>query len=626
MAHTGPTLHPVYPRALPHAGSSAPCNDGAMAAAHASSSPRRTHPAVLVPWAGAVIVVLISAAIAHRHPGATPWGASTASELIGLVAGAGVIAAGCWLRWRRPGRGGVLLALAGVAWSLGEWNNPGVGSSAVFTIGMTTSATLASALVAHAALGYPSGRLAAPRERVAIALAYADALLVGFAVALFLDPRRLGCSLCPSNLLLIHGSARVAADLQHVGLWVGALWPVLFAVVAVWSLALNGVPSRRLRWIVVVSGMVYVALAWLETLHDLWPGETVAGTFDHRIWQFQAVAMLGITVGVFRSGLIQRRSRSAMARLVLDLGAVPPPGALREALARWLGDPDLDIVYRVGVGSDRWVDAAGAAADVSMAGRQITPIERRGEVVGLLVHREGVPDPLLVDGLSAAALLAFENERLHAELLVRLGDLRASRARIVTTADRERRRLERDLHGGAQQGLVGSSMAIAMARSRIGDADPGLASLMDEAGRRVNDAIGSLRELAHGIFPAILADEGLGAAAQVLAERASVPLSIAGVPDRRCPPAVESAGYLVVGRGVEALAGADPDADLSAWIHHDAERLVVQVTDRHPRQGPSPSVDLTEIADRVGALEGTVRFGCDEDGSMKIEAEIPCGS
>ena len=595
-----------------------------MVAAYPSSSRQRIRPVLGALWLCAFLVILISAGIARRHPGGTPWGASTASELIGPTAGVALIAAGCWLGWRRPGRGGVLLVLAGVAWSLGEWNNPGVGSSAVFTIGIATPAALASALVAHAALAYPSGRLAATRQRAAIGLAYAGALLVGFAVALFLDPRRIGCSLCPSNLLLIDGSARVASDMRRVGMWVGALWPVWFAVVAAWSLARRGVPSRRLRWIVVVSGLAFVTAAWLETLHSLRTGEIVASTFDHRIWQLEAVAILGMAVGVFRSGLLDRSSRSAMARLVLDLGAAPPPGALRAALARQLDDPDLEIVYRVG--SERWVDAAGAPVDVSTAGRRVTQIEWRGEAVGLLIHRQGVPDPLLVEGLSSAALLAFENERLHAELLARLGDLRASRARIVMTAERERRRLERDLHDGAQQGLVGSSMAIATARTRLVDADPGVASLMDEAGRRVNDAIGSLRELAHGIFPAILADEGLGAAAHVFAERAPVPLAIVGVPDRRCPPAVESAGYFVVARGAEVLTGADPDPDLAAAIHHDADSLVVRVTDRHPRQGQSPNVDLTEIEDRVGALEGRVRFGSAEDGSMTIEAEIPCGS
>ena len=163
--------------------------------------PATDPPGRLALWACAFMVVLVSARCRTSTSRSDVRGASTASELIGPIAGASLIAAGCWLRWRRPGRGGVLLALAGIAWSLGEWNNPGVGSSAGFTIGMSSSAALTSALVAHAALAYPSGQLAAPRERAAIALAYAAALIIGFAVALFFDPRRLGCSLCPSNLL-----------------------------------------------------------------------------------------------------------------------------------------------------------------------------------------------------------------------------------------------------------------------------------------------------------------------------------------------------------------------------------------------------------------------------------------
>jgi signal transduction histidine kinase len=166
----------------------------------------------------------------------------------------------------------------------------------------------------------------------------------------------------------------------------------------------------------------------------------------------------------------------------------------------------------------------------------------------VLLPRTGLLDnPELVEEVASAARLALENERLQAEVRAQLEDLRASRARIIEAGDAERRRLERDLHDGAQQRLVGLTLALRLLRAQLGpDQDQQLTARLDEAEAELRRAVTELRGLAHGIHPAVLSDEGLAAALEALAEGTLAPLRIAAVPQERFPPAVETAAYMVV--------------------------------------------------------------------------------
>jgi len=209
--------------------------------------------------------------------------------------------------------------------------------------------------------------------------------------------------------------------------------------------------------------------------------------------------------------------------------------------------------------------------------------------------------------VASAARLGLENERLQAEARAQLEDLRASRARIVEAGDAERRRLERDLHDGAQQRLVGLSLALRLLRSQPGtDSDHDLERAETELGR----AIAELRELAHGIHPAVLSDEGLAAAVEALSEEA--PVRIAAMTQERFPAAVETAAYLVVSEA--ARAGA---ARVSA-----ERRDGVLIVDIEAAVEPGGLLDLE---DRFGALDGRLAVEHAADGAVRIRAEIPCG-
>jgi signal transduction histidine kinase len=219
--------------------------------------------------------------------------------------------------------------------------------------------------------------------------------------------------------------------------------------------------------------------------------------------------------------------------------------------------------------------------------------------------------------VTAAARLALENERLQAEVRARLEELRASRARIVEASDAERKRLERDLHDGAQQRLVGLSLALRLLRSQLpAQAEPETLARLDEAEAELREAIAELRDLAHGIFPAVLADEGLAAAVEALTEEARVPIRLRGLPGARFEPLVETAAYTVVAEAERAAT-----RGLAVRAEQSADCLVVEVE----ADGVGDGLDLVGLEDRVGALEGRLAVER-EGGRVTIRAELPCAS
>jgi hypothetical protein len=280
-----------------------------------------------------------------------------------------------------------------------------------------------------------------------------------------------------------------------------------------------------------------------------------------------------------------------------------------------LGDPTLEVAYPVGEPT-RFVDAHGAPVELGgQAGRTTTVLhglEAEPEAVAVLRHREGLlDDPALVEEISRAARLALANERLRADAEARLALLQASRKRIVAAADEERQRLERDLHDGAQQRLVSLAVALRAARS----ADGRESALLDEAQEEITSALDELRVIARGIYPAVLAEMGLAAAIEALAETAPLPLRVGPLPGERLDPVVDATAYFVVTETVH-----DPATSrVTISGRREADTLMLAVTT------DAPIRDLTRLSDRVGAAGGTIRRRPLTD-DVVLEIEIPCES
>jgi signal transduction histidine kinase len=556
---------------------------------------------------------LLSLAITRGTPGYSLGGDTTAAGAAGLLAGWSLVAAGLGAWARRPGsRFGPLVAAAGVAWFLAAWDNPGAGVALAFTAGLVLHAACPP-LIGHAALVHPGGQLRSRLERVAVAIAYGGAVLaLGILPALFFRPAGQGCGQCPANLLGVFNDPQAVQALNRIGIRVGLAWALLLAALLGWRLLRSTAATRRRIAPVVVPAIVYLTLVAWSFQHALARGFLSNDTLDRRLWLGQAATLVALAGGVAWGWVRSRRIRSALARLVVELAASPPAGGLGAALAKTLGDPTLTLLYPLADG--RRVDAAGRPLQPGQ-GQAVTPLVRSGRPVALLAHRPGLLEDLgLVAEIAATARLALDNERLQAQVGAQLQDLRASRARIVERGDAERRRLERDLHDGAQQRLVSLALSLRLARLEA-DADPDVTNL-EEAEAEVRQALEELRGLARGLYPAALTEEGLAAALEALAEQAASPLVLRRLPQERLEPNVEAAAYFVV---AETLKRTRPRRAAVDTAHADG-RLVVEVeTDEQPPQ------ELADLEDRVGALDGRLLVEHALSGGTRIRAELPCG-
>jgi signal transduction histidine kinase len=450
-----------------------------------------------------------------------------------------------------------------------------------------------------------------------LVLAYAFTITVSVGRALFRDPfHDLHCwANCTANVFLVRSELDLVRSLERIGLHGAALLGVLAAAAGAWRIARATGVARRSMWFVIVPGSA-AALAMtmyaLRLLADRAEDPTDA-TFL-ALFEIRATTLLATALGVMWGMRRIRSAARAVTRLADELGAAPPPGSLGPALAASLGDEDLTVAYWL-PSAGQYVDASGQAVDPKPArGQTSTAIVRNGQPVAIVVH-----DLTLAPAaeIGAAARLAVDNERLRAEVLARLADLRAARTRIVATADATRRGLERDLHDGAQQRLLAASYELRLACSAANAAaDPALTRTLTAASEQVQVAIGELRELAHGIYPAILTEAGLGPALQSFAVRAPLPVEIDPVVIGRYPTAVETTAYHLVAAMTHDASRRSATYVAARIVQGNDHHLVVEVR----TDGPEPHVSV-ELVDRVGALGGriTVQAGA-------VKAEIPCAS
>ena len=317
----------------------------------------------------------------------------------------------------------------------------------------------------------------------------------------------------------------------------------------------------------------------------------------------------------------------AVTELLQRMSDTRTTGGLRALLAGALGDRSLRVLYWLDE-KEAWVDALGRPAslpDPADPARAWTSIDHEGKRVGAIVHdRVLCDDPELVASVATAAGLAIENERLEAQLRARVEELRASRARIVEAGTAERRRLERNLHDGAQQRLVALSLSMRVAQGKLHTDPDTAATLLAGAQEELQLALAELRELARGIHPAVLSDRGLKAALEALAGRSPVPVDLAGLPAERLPPAVEAAAYFVVAEALTNVVKYANASQARISVERANGHAVVEVSDDGiGGADPTRGSGLRGLADRVAALDGNLSLRSPEGAGTLLRAEIP---
>ena len=571
-----------------------------------------------------LLAVLITGAIAAA--GSLAWSGWPPSpdyvpilicyEVIGLSFLVAGIAA--YARWPAS-RLGLLFTIAGYLYLL-PYILVNLANPVAFTLGNLTQG-LYTAAVAHLGLAWPTGRLRSRFECGVVIFDYAQ--IIGFSVAamLFWNPAFIGCTTeCPANVLLVGAGSRPVWDTLNtasgfVGLITTAI--VLILIVRHWRSARGW--SRRamvpLVWLACAVGIEQIVTGGALNL----PLSSLVS------FGLAPLVMLAGPALFVISTVRARTAGGALGTAIVDLEPGASPGRLREALARALGDSTLQLAFRRPDGPG-YLDTASQPIDVDRPGLGRVVARVAGSDEAVLVYDEGLAlEPQLVKLTAAAASMALEHARLQAEVQAQLEQVRASRTRIVEAGDAERRRLERDLHDGAQQRLVTLSLALGMARDRAAAADPELGLLIESAGKEAREALTELRELARGIHPAVLTETGLTGAIQALAERSPVATTITAVPDGRFPAAIEATAYFVVSEALANVAKHARAGSAEVTICQRPGRLVVEVSDDGAGGArPEGGSGLRGLADRVASVGGVLRVDSPSGGGTRLEADLPC--
>jgi signal transduction histidine kinase len=575
---------------------------------------------VVVPAGIALGLLALQAQIDNLN---SPTSRALATVAVGWAyLGAGLVA---WSR-RPANRLGMLMVAAGFALLLRQlrYNDDALAFTTFFLLG-----ELAYALVAHSALAYPTGRVTDRAERWLVRVGYASVLVFPLAVLLFYGataPPPQFTFLPEKSVLLVHASADAveAVYKTYVVVFYGVL-ATLFIALIVRRLARATPRSRRMLAPLLLAAVVVALRAIFEVVFFFIDRPFA---YDYLFW-WQICAFIALPFALMLGLIRTRMARATVGDLVIQLERTPPHG-LQAALAKGLDDPSLEVAF--------WLPERRAFVDdvgrpivlpAEDGQRAVTRLEHNGEPVAALIHDSSLrEEPKLVEAVAAAARLALENARLGAEVQAQLTTVKESRARIVAAADEERRRIERDIHDGAQQRLVALALELRSAQRKLGaEANPEVEQMLDSAVGELQVALDELRELARGVHPAILTEEGLGAALESLVARSPVPATLEAVPEGRFSPEVEAAAYFVACEALTNVVKHSRASRATIGARQTNGKLTVEVTDDGVGGAVSPEGHgLRGLMDRVEALGGRLWLDGPDGNGTRLIAEIPCAS
>lgn len=519
-------------------------------------------------------------------------------------------------------RTGPLLLGSAVLWFVGSYAPAGLMPASLVGLAFERYYDV---LIAFLVLTFPDEPLRGLRRVVLVALT--SAFLVRTAFRLFV-----GCTCAGDNPLAVLDDDRLFEQSQLL-----TSSAIVIAALAVIPVALRRLRSssraaHRYLAPVVVSGSIAALVSAYDAFELVWFIRTAGRVFDlgdpgNEILAWSIIAAVGLVPLGFLIGTLQRRAPGTIARMAVDLDQGATPERLQAALRHALGDPTLDLYLKDD--ESRWITASGDVRDPpEERSRASTVLEGAEGPSALVTHDPSLrEDPGLVAAAVAVLRLAIENERLSRAVRDQLDEVRASRTRLIQAAEDERRHIVRDLHDGAQQRLITVALALQQAREAARHIDPTapFAQRVDDAIVELLAAVDDLRQLARGIHPAILTEEGLMPALAGLARRSPVPVELDIELAERLPPAVEATAYFIV---AEALTNVMRHADArsaTVSIARNNGHLDVEVLDDGCGGADGfRGSGLAGMADRLDALSGSLVVDSPVGGGTRLQAVIPC--
>ena len=566
---------------------------------------------------GALLALALAGAVATVTAAALGYGSTAGQPGLAALGRALIvgtpIAVGLFAWSRQPSqRFGILLVALGGGWflaTLAESADP-----ATYTVGRTAG-WLVELLVVYVILCFPSGRLPEAVDRWLVG-AMAALLACFFLPQLFLaetfpfpSPYTSCNADCPQNALFALDSEPAFVHTVMRPLGAVLLFGVMTAVVLrlYQRMRLSTPLTRRM-----LAPVVAVCMLRAATL-----GTAIVGReFEPDAWLIQLAAwLLALAIPAvalaFLVGLLRWRlfAETALRRLAECLRAMPDALTLRRAFAEAFGDPTIKIVFP---GAGGWMDPWGRPAELpdQDSGRAISEVRRQGAVVAAIEHDEGLCErPELLDAGTSMASVVLENQRLAAEAEAAMRELQLSRARIASGAEHERRRIERDLHDGAQQRLVALRIELELAEDVVLKDPQRGAERLRELEHEVDEALEELRALAHGVYPPVLADRGLEQALRDAALRSTIRVDVVTHDVGRFSTEVEGALYFCILEGMQNVQKHATGARRIVLTLDGSVKGQLRFSLRDDGRGAAvidAGAGITNMRDRLAAIGGEV--------------------
>jgi signal transduction histidine kinase len=547
----------------------------------------------------------------YAEEGRRSVGRSVDLALLDLLAGYVFIGAGIAVfLWRPTNRCWWLLMAAGGTWFLPTLAGvPGEDSSLLgFVLAGWHYAFLVWLLLA-----FPTGRIGSRRGLALLAgLLAVETARSLVRLLLYVPPDGTGCH-CVHNRFTPASDERWfdLTERLHPWLLTGLFLLVVAEVVLRWRRS-SGTGRRMLTPVLALALAVAVQVVYSQVLREQvgWAVVRAQDLFVVVV-TLRAVAAYSFVVGLRRTGA----ARAAVVSMVGELDDAGGTVGLTRALRRALQDPSLELVPVI----DDVVPTPGP-------GRAVTTVESAEGPVAAVVHDEALlEDPGLVSAVAATVRLTVDNERLRRELQDRLDELAASRARIIAAGDEERRRIERDLHDGTQQRLVTIGLQLRLALTKLGEGGPPVATAaLGRAVADLADAVAEVRDLAHGIHPAILAEAGLEAALESLVDRSPIDVRTDLDVPVGLSPDVSATAYFCVSEALTNIAKHAGAASVVVEVACHGDRLEVVVADDGVGGAQAAGSGLTGLADRVAASGGTLSLDSRRGRGTRVTVVLPC--